>query len=202
MSTRVIGITGGIGAGKSVVLDYIEENFNARIIKTDEVGHLVTEPGTGCNAALREIFPDGVFDAQGRMDRNKFAAAMFQNPELTAKTNAIIHPAVGEYLEAEVEKERRQNVLDYVIIEAALYDGTGFALLCDEVWNVDASPQVRKHRLMDDRGYSEEKVEGIFKSQREYDRLRLTLPVQIDNNGDLESTFNQIKRALAALDGE
>ena len=199
MSTKVIGITGGIGSGKSAVLDYIEENFNARILKTDEIAHDVMEPGERCYEALKRIFPDEVFPDNAPIDRELMAKAMFSDESLRQKLNAIVHPAVGEYLKEETLKERAQNKFDYVIIESALYTGGEFALLCDAVWNIHASVSVRTERLKRTRGYSDEKIRDILKSQEKNDVLRLTLPVQIDNDGDFEATKTQIKNALGGI---
>ena len=199
MSTKVIGITGGIGAGKSVVLDYIQKNYKALVLKTDEVAHDVMNPGTDCNRKLQEIFPPSVFAQDGSIIKEEMAKAMYDDGGLLEKVNAIVHPAVGDYLRQTVAKERSKNELDYVIIESALYDGSGFALLCDTVWNVDASREVRMERLMKDRGYSKEKVLSIFESQKRYDEQRGTLSVQIKNNADLEQTLRQVDDALAKL---
>ncbi len=197
--TKVIGITGGIGAGKSVVLNYIESHYRARIFMTDNLAHVVMEPGTACNKALQEIFPPEVFEEDGRIRKEELAKAMYRKEELRTRLNEIVHPAVGEYLRDEVAKEKEKNDLDYVIIESALYNGSDFALLCDEVWNIRALPEVRAKRLMAERGYSAKKVSEIFESQKSYDAMRQTLPVQIDNNGDLNETFSRIARELERL---
>ncbi|MCR5784543.1 MAG: dephospho-CoA kinase [Eubacterium sp.] len=196
---KVIGITGGIGAGKSTVLNYLKEKYNALIFVTDEIAHDVMEPGGRCYEDLKKILPEKAFLSDGSLDRNTLASLMYADRELTQKINNLVHPAVGGYLEENLEKERQKKERRYVIIESALYDGTGFALLCDEVWNIDVTEDNRKARLMESRGYSEEKVLSIFKSQARYDEMRKTLKVQIDNNGEPQVTYKEVDEALAAL---
>ncbi len=196
---KVIGITGGIGAGKSAVLDYLKTEHNALILMTDEIAHDVMEPGGLCYDEMRRLFPAEVFTQEGNIDRIAMAKVLYADDTLRAELNNIVHPAVGRYLESEIAKEKQKCDRDYVIIESALYDGTGFALLCDEVWNINASKECRKARLMDSRGYSSEKVDSIFESQARYDEMRMTLKTQIDNNGDMKETIAQVERALEAI---
>ncbi len=190
--TKIIGITGGIGAGKSLVLDYIKANYRSRILLTDEIGEEVVAPGGMCYTRLKQLLPKEAFDKKGFMNREAVSKLMYDDPDLRQKMNDLIHPAVGIYLVTEIDKEKRHGLLDFVIIESALYDGSGFATLCDEVWSVNADTEVRKKRLMEDRGYSEEKVDSIIASQAAYDKMRKRLPVQIDNNGDCEKTYARI----------
>jgi dephospho-CoA kinase len=190
--TKVIGITGGIGAGKSLVLDYIKSNYRSRILLTDEIGQEVVAPGGMCYSRLKQLLPREAFGKNGYMDREVVSKLMYEDPSLREKMNELIHPAVGVYLVTEIDKEKKHGLLDFVIIESALYDGTGFATLCNEVWSVNADSELRKKRLMESRDYSEEKVESIFASQAKYDKMRKTLPVQINNNGDAEETYAQI----------
>ena len=190
--TKVIGITGGIGSGKSLVLDYIKANYRSRILLTDEIGEEVVAPGGMCYSRLKQLLPKEAFDKKGYMDREAVSKLMYADPDLRQKMNDLIHPAVGVYLVTEIDKEKKHGLLDFVIIESALYDGSGFATLCNEVWSVNADQDVRKKRLMESRGYSEEKIDSIFASQSGYDKMRKTLSVQIDNNGDSQKTYAQI----------
>jgi dephospho-CoA kinase len=191
-TTKVIGITGGIGAGKSLVLDYIKANYRSRVLLTDEIGEEVVAPGGMCYTRLKQMLPREAFDKNGYMNREAVSKLMYDDPSLRQKMNDLIHPAVGIYLVTEIDKEKKHGLLDFVIIESALYDGSGFATLCNEVWSVNADLDIRKKRLMESRGYSEEKVDSIFASQANYDKMRKSLPVQIDNNGDSEKTYAQI----------
>ena len=133
------------------------------------------------------------------MDRPKVSTLMYADPDLLRKMNEIIHPAVGYYLAAELDREKRRGILDFCIIESALYDGGGFALLCKEVWNVTAPEEVRAARLAQSRGYTKEKSQSIFESQRKYDKLRNKLGVQIHNGGTREEAFAQVDKEMNRL---
>lgn len=197
--TIILGLTGGIGAGKSLILDYIRANYRARVLSTDEIAKEVCEPGGMCYTRLRQLLPEEAFGRRGKMDRDKVAELIYENPELRNQMNELIHPAVGLYLQAETASEQKKGLLDFVIIESALYDGSGFALLCKEVWNVSAPQDVRKARLMESRGYSQEKVDSIFESQEKYDKIRRALKVQIYNGEEADKAYAQVDEQLTRL---
>ena len=99
-----IGVTGGVGAGKSVVMDYLKKEYNAAVIKADEAARLLEEPGQDCYNELLDIFGKSILDENGYIDKKAFAAKIFSDPEARAKTNACVHPAV---------KKRRVIIIDH-----------------------------------------------------------------------------------------
>lgn len=193
---KVIGITGGVGAGKSAILDYIEENFRARVLKADEIAHELMEPGTRCYESLREVLPAESFQEDGRLNRPALAKLMFSQGDLRNKINGIVHPAVKVYIIDTISKEREIGTLDYLVIEAALLIEEHYDEICDELWYIYASEENRKRRLMESRGYSEEKVAQIFASQLSEAEYRRHCKTVIDNNGTRENAFLQIMQAL------
>lgn len=193
---KVIGITGGVGAGKSAILDYIAENYRARVLKADEIAHELMEPGTRCYASLREELPGEVFLEDGGLNRAALAKLMFSQENLRSRINGIVHPAVKVYIIDTISKEREIGALDYLVIEAALLIEEHYDEICDELWYIYASEENRKQRLMESRGYSSEKVDQIFKSQLKEAEYRRHCQVVINNNGAKENTFLEITRAL------
>ncbi len=193
---KVIGITGGVGAGKSAILDYIEANYNARVLKADEIAHDLMEPGTDCYQALREQLPKEAFGPEGRLDRKTFAALLFSGDNLREKINSIVHPAVKVYIIDTISKEREIGTLDYLVIEAALLIEDHYEEICDELWYIYASKENRRQRLMESRGYSEEKIRQIFASQLDEEEYRRHCRVVIDNNKTIEDAFQKIAQAL------
>ena len=197
---RVIGITGGVGAGKSAILDHIEENYNARVLKADEIAHDLMEPGTDCYRALRKILPEEVFGRpEGRLNRPALASLLFSRENLRESINGIVHPAVKVYIIDTISKEREIGALDYLVIEAALLIEEHYEKVCDELWYIYTSQENRRRRLMESRGYSEEKIARIFASQLGEEEYRRHCRVVIDNNGAMEDAFQEIDRALQSL---
>ena len=94
---KVIGITGGVGAGKSEVLAYLERCPGCRVIMADRAAHRLEEPGEACYEPLTALLGTEILDASGRIDRQKMAARIFGDGELLRKVNGIVHPAVRAY---------------------------------------------------------------------------------------------------------
>ena len=210
----VIGITGGVGCGKSSLLSYIEKNYNARILLADEAAHEVQEPGTDCYHRLVELLGRGILaeeepaDAEETggaeaseppIDRKKMAAAIFGDPELLAAVNGLIHPAVREMIEAEIKKERAAGVRDFFFVEAALLIECGYDEVVDEMWYIYCDPDERRRRLKASRGYSDEKIDSILKSQLSHEAFLAGTDVMIDNSGTPQESFAAIDREMARL---
>ena len=192
---KFIGLTGGVGAGKTTVLKAMKQMYRVRILIADEIAHEQMEPGTPCYKKLHEAFgKDDIWREDGQIDRPKLAQLLFSDEERRRTLNGIVHPAVKEYILSEVEKERKRGDYDYVILEAALLIEDHYDTVCDELWYVYASPRKRKERLMADRGYSEQKVEQIFAAQLSDKIYRKYCQVVIDNDRDEQYVLEQIKQ--------
>ena len=100
---RFIGITGGVGAGKTEILKYIGQHYKCEIYLADEIGHKVKEPGTEGYHALVALMGDGILAPDGQIDKPVMAAKIFADPTLLEQVNAIIHPAVKKYLADRLE---------------------------------------------------------------------------------------------------
>lgn len=193
---KVIGITGGVGAGKSEVLDYLAANHNCRVIKADQAAHQLEEPGGACFEPLVALLGAEILDAAGRIDRQKMAARIFADSGLLQKVNDIVHPAVKNYLLSEIAKERESRGHDYLFIEAALLIEEGYAEIVDELWYVSADVSVRRQRLKRSRGYTDEKIDAILKSQLSEEDFLKHCNVVIENNGALLGVYEQIEKEL------
>ncbi len=192
----IIGITGGVGAGKSSVLDYIKQKCNCRIVLADDVGNMVKLPGEICYNRLVELLGSDILDENGYIDKARMAAAIFTDNELLLQVNAIIHPAVEEYILSEIRKEKEAGTLDFFFVEAALLIECGYGAHVDELWYIYASEEVRRMRLKQSRGYSDEKITAIMQGQLAEEEFRKGCAVVIDNSGDLEETKEQIDKIL------
>ena len=194
---KFIGITGGVGAGKSKILDYLAGKPNVRVMLADEIAHDLMEPGTDCYERLRERFGnEDIYCEDGHFDRIKLAAVIFSDEDKREQLNAIVHPAVKEYVKQQLLEERRKGQLQLLVLEAALLIEEHYDEICDELWYINTSRENRRARLKESRGYSDAKVDQIFASQLSEEEYERHCKVVIDNNGLPEQTFAQIDEAL------
>ena len=197
ISMKFIGITGGVGAGKSAILSYLAKKPNTRVMLADEIAHKLMEPGTDCYREIVERFAgEDILQENGSFDRGKLAQIIFGNPKKREVMNAIVHPAVKEYVREQYKKEKEAGELSLLVLEAALLIEEEYDEICDELWYIYTNEENRRKRLKESRGYSDEKIDNIFKSQLGEQEFRESTQVTIDNNGNLEETILQIERAL------
>lgn len=195
---KLIGITGGIGAGKSEILSYLAIHYNCRVEMADLVAHKVKEPGQPCYHALVELLGESVLDSDGTIHKGRMAEMIFHDEEKKQAVNALIHPAVKEYFLTEIEKERAAGKIDYFFLEAALLIEDGYEKIVDELWYIYTREELRAERLRESRGYSEEKIKSIMAGQLSEAEFRKHCEFVIDNNYSLQETFQQIDRKLEA----
>ena len=176
---KIIGITGGVGAGKSSVLAVLKEDFGAKIILADLVAHDLMEPGSEGLKRVTEALGTSFLALDGSVDRKALADVIFRNKD-ALKTMKEAAEAAEEQL---------------VIIEAAVFD-TAPKDLFDELWYVYTTKENRITRLMANRGYSREKCEDIIGRQASEEEYRALCDRVIDNNGDESDIKRQLKEIL------
>ncbi len=196
MIMKVIGVTSGVGAGKSTVLDYIEKNCNCRIILSDKVANDIKLKGKPCYEPIVSLLSKEVLDDNGEIDKGKMAMMIFSDEGLLSKVNDILHPAVNRFIFDQIEEERKRNALDYLFIEAALLIENGYDKIVDEMWYVYADEEVRRQRLKASRGYSDKKIDDILKGQLSDEEFRQHADFVIDNSGDVEGMHRCIDLKL------
>ncbi len=193
---KIIGITGGIGSGKTQVLAYIGKKYNCRVLLADEVAHKVKEPGQECHQALAKLLGPEILMPDGQIDRAAMAEKIFSDETLLREVNGLIHPAVKKYILSAIERARGEEGLDFLFFEAALLIEDGYGEIVDELWYIYAPEPVRRERLKQFRSYSEEKITGIFGRQLSEAEYRKHCRTVIDNGGGLADTYRQIDRKL------
>ena len=194
--TKIIGITGGVGAGKSKVLQYIEDNYNCRVILADKVANDIKLKGGPCYEPLLEILGRDVLDENGEIDKGKMASKIFFDEKMLKNVNEVLHPATNNYIIEVVNHERSSGVLDFLFIEAALLIECGYDKIVDELWYIFADRETRRQRLKATRGYTDSKIDSIFDKQLSEDEFRSHCKVVIDNSGKLEDTYKQVDNAM------
>lgn len=193
---HVIGITGGVGAGKTKILTYLSEHYSCRIILADEVANQLKEPGQKCYEEIVTLLGTQILKPDGTIDRLKMAERIFSDRELLQHVNEIIHPAVKEYILQAIEEERRRNKIDFLFLEAALLIEEGYESIVDELWYIYADEAVRAERLKVNRQYSDEKIQKILRSQLSDAEYRAHCSTVIDNGVALEETYRQIEKKM------
>jgi len=193
---HIIGITGGIGAGKTEVLSYIRTNYSSRILLADEVGHLVKQPGQPGYKGLVELLGNEILKSDGEIDKAKMADKIFKDGKLLEQVNALLHPAVEQYISREIEKEKALDRYAFFFVEAALLLDSSLKEKMEEIWYIYADEQVRRERLKASRDYTDEKIDEILSKQRTEEEFKTASNVIIYNNADLKDTKNQIDEKL------
>ncbi|WP_408071033.1 dephospho-CoA kinase [Butyrivibrio sp. JL13D10] len=194
--TKIIGITGGVGAGKSTVLNYIKSRCNCRVIFSDDVANDIKLRGMPCYEPIVELLSEDILGSDFEIDKKKMGARIFSDEELLRKVNDILHPAVNKFIFGEIDRERKEGKYDYLFVEAALLIENGYDKIVDELWYIYASVDVRRQRLKEQRGYSDEKINDILNGQLSDEEFRKFADFVIDNSGDEKETKRQIDLKL------
>ncbi len=192
---RVIGVTGGIGAGKSTILNFLETNFDAAVIQADLIGHEVMEPGGECYEPVLRLFGRNILKNDKTIDRKLVSDVVFAEAEKRAALNQMVHPAVKNEILRRISRES-ENQRKFCVVEAALLLEDHYERFCDEVWYVFADEETRINRLMISRGYTREKAQSIIDSQAADAFFRDHADYVLDNSGDVCNTFRQIRERL------
>lgn len=196
---KIIGITGGVGAGKTHILSYIENKYKARVIRTDEAAEFVRTPGHEGYQKIVEFLGTEILNEDKTINKNKMAAIIFTDSEKLKKINEIMHPAVNRYVAEEIELERRKNEKEYFFIESALLIENHYDEICDELWYIDTRAEVRRERLKQTRGYSDEKISDIMRRQLSEEEFKKHCQVILDNNGKKEDVYQQIDENMGGI---
>ena len=192
---KIIGVTGGVGAGKSTVLNYLEKHYGAKLILADLVGHEVMEPGHEAYEQVVKAFGQEIVSEDKTIDRKTLGAIVFVDEKKRMILNRIIHPAVRQEILRRLE-EAELSHMSYVVVEAALFLEENYDAFCDETWYIYTDEKIRRQRLKESRGYSDKRIDQIFRSQKTHEEFQKCCLFMIDNNGSEEETFRQIDRRM------
>jgi len=193
-----IGLTGGIGAGKSTVASRLRD-LGATIIDADRLAREVVEPGTPGLAAVIEAFGPGVLLADGRLDRATLGKIVFGDAEQRERLNGILHPLIGERTRALVQEAAESVAGEVVLVhDVPLLVENGLAAGYPMVVVVYAPEAERVRRLVDDRGMNREDALARIRAQAGDEERRAVADVWIDNSGSREATEKQVDDAWRA----
>ncbi len=196
----IIGLTGGIGSGKSVVGRILAE-LGAHVIDTDKVGHRVYEPGSEGCTRLVETFGRSIVAPDGTIDRKKLGAIVFADAERRAALNAIVHPLIFGEIMREISAHRNAGFTGHIVLEAPILveaKGTG---IVDQIWVVVAPPDAVRARLVRDRAMTRAEIDARVAAQLDDAERRRHADVVIENDGDLTSLRKVVEAAWKTLLG-
>lgn len=193
---HIIGLTGGIGSGKSTVSARLKE-LGATVVDADLIAREIVEPGEPALAELGETF-DGVLRPDGTLDRAELARQAFASPEATAKLNAATHPRIHERTEQQFTAARDAGV-PVLVYDMPLLIENGLTDTVDTVLVVDAPDDLRVQRLVEQRGLDEADARRRIAAQIDRDTRLAAADTVIDNSGDLASLLAQVDAFWAGL---
>ncbi len=180
-----IGLTGGIGSGKSTVAKILAE-FGAPIIDADKVAHTTYAPGGAAYAAVFDAFGAEILAPDRTIDRKKLGAIVFGNPDRLNKLTSIVWPATFQSIRKNLSDLRASSAKTPVIVEAAILIEANWQSLCDEIWLVRATRQAVIDRIERQRGLKPAETEARIRAQLSDDERARHASLVIDNNGSLD----------------
>ncbi|WP_327307305.1 dephospho-CoA kinase [Streptomyces sp. NBC_01298] len=190
-----VGLTGGIGAGKSEVSRLLA-GYGAVVVDADRIAREVVEPGTPGLAAVVAAFGESVLNPQGGLDRPKLGSIVFADPEKLRTLNAIVHPLVGAR-SAELEAAAGPHAI--VVHDVPLLAENGLAPLYDLVVVVDAAPATQLSRLTGPRGMEESEARARMAAQATREQRLAVATLVIDNDGPLAALEPQVRKVWEEL---
>jgi dephospho-CoA kinase len=196
---KVIGLTGGIGSGKSTVARYLAE-MGAVVIDLDKVGHEVLKSGGGAYEKVVREFGKDILDAQGEIDRAKLAKIVFHNHKALASLNQLVHPAIDEIINERIESCRQQEI-KVVVLEAAVMLEAGKIKQVGEIWVITAPKNTVLQRIGVRSGYSREEAEARLRAQMSDEERIKHADVVIDTDASLDDVKARVQKEWAKLMG-
>ncbi|MBI4518345.1 MAG: dephospho-CoA kinase [Deltaproteobacteria bacterium] len=181
---RTIGLTGGIGSGKSAVAKILGQ-LGAEVINADLVGHEVYRPGTEGWRRVVAAFGEDIVAADATIDRRRLGALVFADPAALERLNAIVHPLIFQEIKRRIAARRAAGFALPIVVEAAVLIEANWLALVDEVWLVVASREAVQTRLRADRGMNAAQVTARIEAQLSTEERRRYADVVIENNGSL-----------------
>ena len=195
--TTIIGLTGGIASGKSVVSGMLAER-GALIIDADKVGHEAYAPGSGCYRDVIAAFGEDIVAADGSIDRKALGAKVFADPSLRVRLQDIVWPWMRGEMEHRFAELRDEGV-PVVVLEAAVLLEADWVPLVDQVWVVIVAPENARGRIVERNGLTPEQADQRIAAQLSNDERARRADVIIENNGTLDELRARVDAAWSEL---
>ena len=193
---KIIGITGGVGSGKSEVLNILENDYHAKIIQSDHVAHELMVSGAKSYDAIVYAFGNKILNDDQTINRPALGEIVFHDETKLSLLNSITHKNVDEEILARIDAFGKEEPDGLVVVESALLVGAGYEKKFDQLWYIYTREEVRYERLKASRGYSDEKIAQMIAKQQSEEQFKSMASHVIDNSGDLADTKAQIAKIL------
>lgn len=192
---RKIGITGGVGSGKSRVLEFLDGIPGVTVYQADLIARELQSPGEKCYEDIVTYFGREILAEDQRIDRMHLGGLVFQDRAKLLALNALVHPAVNRKMKELIGEEEKRGTKIFVL-EAALLTEKFYREILDEIWYIYTEESVRRERLRSSRNYTDEKITDMIRSQPTEEEFRRVCDRIIDNSGEFEDTVEQITHLL------
>ncbi len=189
-----IGLTGGIGSGKSTVSQYLKEQ-GITVVDADLVSRKIVEPGSEALAEIKEAFGPEYIQPDGTLARKKLGQLVFADKNELARLNAIMSRKMGE----EIERQLKDSKTEITVLDAATLIEAGYDRRVDVLWIVDTDDETRIKRVMERDGASREDVINRMNNQMPREERLNRKCVVIDSSGSIEDTHEKVKAELEKI---
>ena len=188
---KVIELIGGVGAGKSRILELLKQEYGAEIIQADLTARKLEEKGEPGYLKILEAFGSEILAEDGELDKKKLAELIFSDEEALNRINGIVHPMVWQRIHKRVD----ESDSPLIVVESAVPDKNPGDIY-NEIWYVYTLRDTRLKRLMENRGYSREKSLQMMANQLSEEEYQAAADRIIDNNGSIDAAAEQIHEFL------
>jgi dephospho-CoA kinase len=190
---KVIGLTGGIGSGKSTVAKFMAE-LGATILELDKVGHQAMKSGSDVWRRLVDEFGEAIIAADGEIDRSRLGNIVFNDSSTLERLSNIIHPEIDKIIAVKLDEYRRRGI-DYIVLEAAARLDTDRSSQVDEIWTTVAPDDVVLKRLADRSRFSEEETRARIRAQLPDEERIKRADVVINTDCSLDELRDRVVKA-------
>lgn len=197
----VIGLTGGIGTGKSTVSDYLRKK-GCIILDADEISRKMTEAGMPALLIIQNVFGDEVINTDGSLNRHKLGDIVFNDKDKLQKLQQIITTEVVDNINSKLSQLQSENCDNIVVIDAPLLFECGMENIADENWLVITDMSIRIKRVKERDNLSEEQIIARINNQMSQEDKEKISDYILDNSGSLQQLYEQIDEKLERLKDE
>lgn len=195
---KIIGLTGGIGSGKSTVTDYlIARGFP--VLDADKIAREIVLPGSEMLIQLTSVFGKSILMQDGSLDRKKLGNIVFSDPEKKKMLDGLMHTRILELIHDRILQYREETVHKLIFIDAPLLFETGLDKSVSEIWVIDVDEETRIKRIMERDGLKREDIAMRISNQMTRDEKNKRADVILDNTGNQEALYQQIEQLLQKI---